>query len=303
LILSPRRVFAEFIQNALKETGLESRLYYSEQVFDSEKASDGFALLCLLADRSDRVALRIWVGLRSNEWRAKEYNRLRAHCERQGISPWTGLEQLATGQIKIPYTTGIVDQFTKLEPRLTECADADLGTVVNRALPPDAEDVAELREIALGALEDSHDIVALVRRIRERVAQPEVPTKRTLISIMTPYRAKGLEADLVVVSSCVEGFVPMIDHDASPEEQDRQIAEGRRLFYVGITRARQCLIISSFRAIPAGAAKRIGFGATKNASGMLNQPASRYLAELGPDCPITVEGDQFIAGLAAAGPH
>src|SRR6266568_4437592 len=54
LILSPRRVFAEFIQEALTEAGLESRLYYSEQVFDSQRASEGFALLCLLADPGDR---------------------------------------------------------------------------------------------------------------------------------------------------------------------------------------------------------------------------------------------------------
>src|SRR2546430_136399 len=85
----------------------------------------------------------------------------------------------------------------------------------------------------------------------------------------------------------------------SADEQDRQIAEGRRLFYVGITRAKKAVILSSFRAIPAGPAKRIGFGATKGASGMLRQPASRYLSELGPSCPITVDGDQFIAGLAA----
>ena len=72
------------------------------------------------------------------------------------------------------------------------------------------------------------------------------------------------------------------------------MAEGRHLFYVGITRAKKALILSSFRAIPAAAAKRIQFAATKGASGMLRQPISRYLGELGRSCLITVEGDQFI---------
>jgi UvrD-like helicase family protein len=119
----------------------------------------------------------------------------------------------------------------------------------------------------------------------------------SVASIMTPHKAKGLEAELVVITSCVEGFLPLIDDDGTPEEQQRQAAEGRRLFYVGVTRTRQCLVISSFRRIPAGPAKQIGFGVMKEGLGLLKQPVSRYITELGPDCPGSVEGDEFLSSL------
>lgn len=297
LILSPRRILATIIQDGLQREGVECRLYYAERLFDSEKTREGFAVLCLLADHDDLVALRIWLGLGAKDWRAKEYNRVRAHCETKGIFPRATLEQLAAGQLSISHTKGIVEQFKKLEPSLGHYAGLGLQAVVDRALPAGDEDVEDLRTITLEALPNSKDLVSLLRRVRERVAQPEVPTKRATISIMTPHRAKGLEADLVVLASCVEGFLPFIDHDESEEEQARQVGEGRRLFYVGVTRSRQCLIVSSFRTIPAGPAKQIGFSVVKGALGLLKQPASRYVGELGPSCPDSVSGEEFVAKL------
>lgn len=295
LILSPRRILATIIQDALQAEDLSCDLYYGDEVFGAEKARERFALLCVLADPEDRVALRVWLGIGAKDMRAKEYNRVRAYCENQGVTPRAALELLLSGQIQIPHIKAVREQFAKLGPTLTLFASLDLETVVNTALPPDDEELRDLQRLAIAALPESEDLSTLLRRIRERVAQPEVPTKRERIAIMTPYRAKGLEADLVVMASCVEGFLPFVDSDAAGEEQQRQISEGRRLFYVGVTRARQSLVISSFRTIPAGPAKQIGFGAPKGESGVFRQPASRYIAELGPSCPVSEAGPDFLA--------
>jgi len=299
LILSPRRILATIIEEALAREGLACHLYYQERVFVSEKARERFAMLCLLGNPDDRVGLRVWLGIGANakDQRAKEYNRLRAKCEEDGLTPRVALGEVLAGKRKIPHTTSLVQRFAELGPRLQEFAGVDLSGVVNLALPADDEDVAELREIAVEALAESQDLLTLLARVRERVSQPDVPIGRTVISIMTAHRAKGLEADLVVMASCVEGFLPFLDEDASTEEQERQVAEGRRLFYVGITRSRACLIISSFRTIPAGPAKQIGFGAPEGSSAVFKQPASRYIEELGPECPKTELGEQLVARL------
>ena len=59
------------------------------------------------------------------------------------------------------------------------------------------------------------------------------------ITLSTMHRAKGLEWDYVFIINCVDGTIPH-SNAMTPEE----IEEERRLFYVGMTRAREELILT-----------------------------------------------------------
>lgn len=62
------------------------------------------------------------------------------------------------------------------------------------------------------------------------------------VALSTLHGSKGLEFDTVFISSAVEGVIP---HEKSKTEAE--IEEERRLFYVGITRAKQFLYISTIK--------------------------------------------------------
>jgi len=62
------------------------------------------------------------------------------------------------------------------------------------------------------------------------------------ISLMTLHAAKGLEWKIVFIAGCEEGFIPYMRGGAEPD-----IAEERRLLYVGITRAKYQLHLSHAR--------------------------------------------------------
>ncbi len=64
------------------------------------------------------------------------------------------------------------------------------------------------------------------------------------VSLMSLHRAKGLEFDTVVIAGVEEGLIP---HQRSQDEGEQGIAEERRLLYVGITRARDHLLLASAR--------------------------------------------------------
>ena len=64
------------------------------------------------------------------------------------------------------------------------------------------------------------------------------PTYPKGVSLLTVHKAKGLEFNTVFLISCNEGILP------SPKDRLERLEEQRRLFYVGITRARKRLYLS-----------------------------------------------------------
>ncbi len=59
------------------------------------------------------------------------------------------------------------------------------------------------------------------------------------VTLMTLHAAKGLEFPVVFIAGCEEGLIPY--HDGNQRNED--VEEERRLFYVGMTRAKQRLIL------------------------------------------------------------
>lgn len=62
------------------------------------------------------------------------------------------------------------------------------------------------------------------------------------VNLMTIHASKGLEFPVVFIAGAEEGIIP---HARSVEENEGNVEEERRLFYVAITRARQKLYISA----------------------------------------------------------
>jgi superfamily I DNA/RNA helicase len=95
LILSPRRILGYSLREVLVQNGFQTHSYYSEEALEDDEAQRAFALLTLLADREDRVALRYWLGHGSQTWSETAYRTLRGHCEKADVSPWGALTLLS----------------------------------------------------------------------------------------------------------------------------------------------------------------------------------------------------------------
>ncbi len=94
---------------------------------------------------------------------------------------------------------------------------------------------------------------------------PKLGTER--IAMMTMHAAKGLEFPLVVIAGLEQGLFPLAKAEADMQEQE----EERRLLYVGITRAREQLVLSY-------AERRYRFGEL-----VFSRP-SMFLGEIDKDC-------------------
>ena len=74
----------------------------------------------------------------------------------------------------------------------------------------------------------------------DRRAAAESAGQTEGVNLLTYHRAKGLEWDAVYLPALDEGTLPI-----RQAKEDEEIAEERRLLYVGITRARRFLTLSS----------------------------------------------------------
>ncbi|GAA4396512.1 ATP-dependent DNA helicase UvrD2 [Ornithinibacter aureus] len=79
---------------------------------------------------------------------------------------------------------------------------------------------------------------ALVRELEERAAASHAPTVQG-VTLASFHAAKGLEWDTVFLVGCSDGLLPITMAD-TPEA----VEEERRLLYVGVTRARERLVLS-----------------------------------------------------------
>jgi DNA helicase-2/ATP-dependent DNA helicase PcrA len=104
------------------------------------------------------------------------------------------------------------------------------------------------------------------------------------VSLMSLHRAKGLEFDTVVLAGVEEGLLP---HQRALDEGEAGVAEERRLLYVGITRARNHLMLTSARV-------RRFFG------DMTYPLPSRFLRGIPDEVLARDEGTAMPAGIAAA---
>jgi superfamily I DNA/RNA helicase len=123
-----------------------------------------------------------------------------------------------------------------------------------------------------------------------------MPEAGAFARIMSLHKSKGLTARAVIVCGCIEGLIPFRNDDAPAAEQEKNLREQRRLFYVAITRCTKFLAVSSFAKIEASVAYKIG-AKTAGRRAIVKKIASRFLSELGPSAPAAITGHDLLHSM------
>lgn len=127
---------------------------------------------------------------------------------------------------------------------------------------PAAEDRMRNLEVLVSNAEAYEDLAEFLAEAALMSSADESSAQNS-VTLMTMHAAKGLEFPVVFLVGMEEGLFP----NARTEDEE-DLEEERRLAYVGMTRAMQCLVMTY-------AASRFAFGGRQ-----YNMP-SRFLAELG----------------------
>ena len=264
------------LQVALARAGIPHRVLGSLGLYERSEVRDALAYLALLANPADAQAFRRAVGSPKRGVGTATANRVVALARdtHRGDLITASAHATAIESIRPPRVRDHLRRFGDgLDVARRELrAGRSIGHVVVAAVMldgglvqhhqqrrdsspkpderQDAERVLEdLRSLcrAAQAYEEQHADDATLTGFLEQVAglhaheiAPGEPDRR--ITVSTIHRAKGTEAQLVVLLGCEERLLPFWRALQSPDGE--QLAEERRLFYVACTRAKDQLILT-----------------------------------------------------------
>ena len=271
---------------ALEEIFIRSALPYrvlgGTKFYERAEIKDTMAYLICVANPADPLALRRIMNTPKRGIGPATEAALQAHADRAGVSLREAMRQadqlglgpkVTTAILKLGATldtVGLTSETAKVADILTELLK-QTGFVEALHASRDPQDEARAENV--------EELVAVTREFNRNnpegtlldfltetslvAAADELDDSSGTVSLMTLHTAKGLEYDAVFLTGVEEDLLP---HRMSAGEPGGP-AEERRLFYVGITRARRRLFLSL-------AMTRASFGEVNVAM------PSRYLQEI-----------------------
>ena len=299
LVLSPSRLIGYALRDEVRARGIAVHSYYYEEALESGAAKQAFCLLRLLVDPEDRVALRYWLGIGSDNSNAVEYERLRNHCGSHGVSPRQALEDAVAGRLTLARTTSIQNRFRELQNEMAAHSRLSVREAFDRLLPDGEAELALLREAGSGLDFDSEEttLSTLHNALEKQVTQPDVPEDADFVRVMSLHKSKGLTSKVVIVAGVVDGLIPRPNKDdRTHSERLRTLQEQRRLFYVAITRCTDLLVLSSMAQVPSALSFKLNVRGPRLNRTTIRTRTSDFITEMGPKAPGVLSGTAWKNG-------
>ena len=263
------------IEEALREQGVPHRVIGGQQFFERKEVKDLLAYMKLVVNAYDEISLRRILNYPARGIGDTSIERLVTHALARGWTLWQAVERVdALDDIPAAAREGckqleavIVESQRQIEAKVSS------GDLV-RSL---AERIGLKREVEVSsgsapvAKRRWSNVESLFQSFTRRDARVEAGAERGLaaflqaltldfsekeedatdvVTLSTLHGSKGLEFDVVFLIGCEEGLLPhsrTLDARAT-DSAPADIEEERRLFYVGVTRAKELLYLSRAKA-------------------------------------------------------
>jgi DNA helicase-2/ATP-dependent DNA helicase PcrA len=271
------------LEEALRKRAIPYVIVGGLKYYERKEIKDIVAYLKLIANRHDTVSLTRIINVPNRGIGAVTFSRLKECAAYEGINLGDALERVSEIESIQPAARRKLEAFRSLIGDLRESARsssvAELITLV--AEKSGYLDYLRQQETieAISRLENIEELVAGGFEFQERSDEPSLEKfleeislvmdidlwddRKDAVSLMTLHNAKGLEFPIVFIAGVEEGLVP---HHTAFEDQE-ELEEERRLFYVGLTRAKERVFLSL-------ASGRRTF------QGWMPQVGSRYLQDI-----------------------
>jgi DNA helicase-2/ATP-dependent DNA helicase PcrA len=278
---------SRLLEEAFIMENLPYKLVGAQRFYGRREVKDVLAYLRLVHNPGDEVSLRRIINTPRRKIGSKTLSALLGYSQKIGQSPGNALLELVSNQ-NDPYPNvfsrsagqalnnfgtllaGWVDAAQELSP--LELIDLILEDINYQDYIDDGSDegverwenILELRRLAAESSEK--DLTEFLEQVALVSDQDTIDASANVPTLLTLHAAKGLEFPVVFICGLEDGTLPHIRSFDDPEG----MAEERRLFYVGITRAKDRLYLLH-------AFNRMTYGYTEP-----TEP-SRFLSDIPPE--------------------
>jgi DNA helicase-2/ATP-dependent DNA helicase PcrA len=253
------RVFEEL----LVQEGMPYRVYGGLRFFERQEIKDALAYLRLIASRHDDPSFDRVSNVPTRGLGSKTIDAVRELAKRESLSLWEAARKLLASNELSARAAGALQGFLNLIEQLArDTAALPLAEQIEHVIEASGlidhykkekgekgearvENLEELVTAGRGVDHDEADgldpLSSFLAHAALEAGEGEAEAWEDCVQLMSLHSAKGLEFPLVFLAGMEEGLFP---HQRSLEEPGR-LEEERRLCYVGMTRARERLVITS----------------------------------------------------------
>ena len=244
------------LEKALQLLRIPYHLSGGTAFLDRGEVKDALSWLRVLANPDDDAAFLRAIGSPKREVGGTTLAKLAQMAQQAGYSLSRAAEEIALLKQLTPRAAAGLDEFTRIIHRLRDLSERAAPAELTRQLVAQSGLLAAIRaqckdEATFAKRRENLDELALWFEAAKGGGPGELAAQLALLThadrgeagnevrLMSLHGAKGLEFRAVFIIGCEDGNLP---HEHSIDEGG--LEEERRLFYVGITRAKERLTIS-----------------------------------------------------------
>ncbi|MBF0471500.1 MAG: DNA helicase II [Gammaproteobacteria bacterium] len=254
------------IEAALLQHGLPYRVYGGLRFYERAEIKDVLAYLRLCTNRDDDPSLERIINTPTRGIGGRTLDMLRDYARDHEMSLWRSAERMIAAGALTPRATAALQRFLDLIAEMSCGSEVSLEQQVDAVIKLSAlgdhykkegrekglsriENMEELVSAAKSFVhgedleegeEAMDDLTAFLAHAALEAGEGQAEEWEECVQLMSLHSAKGLEFPLVFIAGVEEGLFP---HKRSLQEEGR-LEEERRLCYVGVTRAKEELVLT-----------------------------------------------------------
>ena len=285
------RIFEE----SFRRKGIPYKIVGGTRFYDRKEIKDILAYLKVLINPQDDISIKRIINVPKRSIGEATVNKIRDFAENFELNMWDALGEVRTIPTLTSRNVSTIEPFVQLMENFMDLSERasvsdliktileDTGYLKQLKESKEIEDksrIDNLEELVSDAVEfekssEDKSLSAYLEKVSLVQDTDKIEDEDDSVVLMTVHSAKGLEFPVVFMVGMENGIFP----GNASFEKESEMEESRRLCYVGITRAKEVLFMTS-------AEVRRVFGRT------VAYPQSDFINEIKPELKEYVSNDK-----------